>query len=374
MHRKTIILFHVLFWLFDFLQDAALGFQYYFFYDQQFTLHSLGKTLAVDFIRTLLMVGIFYSNAIVLVPRFFEKGKYGLYVVGVLVLIFAFSPGYYLFEQVLLTSFNWSTYGRDITFAFIFQNLLVGSWTYLLLGIASRYVIVWFETQEEKKALEQAKVTAELAFLRSQINPHFLFNTINDIYALTYQKSDMAPDALLKLSGLLRYMLRESEQQRVLLVKEVDYLKDVVALQKIGLKGNAYIQLEAEGSVTSKFIAPLMLISFVENAFKHGVCTDPANPISINLKVMGNALHFSIFNRKNEDQKDRTGGIGLANVQRRLELLYREKYTLEITEDEHTFLVELSLQLDEFSRNSATKPATAKPEPAAQYKKTYSKR
>lgn len=360
MNQKKIILFHVLFWLLDFLQDAVYGFQYYFFYDQQFTLLSLYKTLAVDLIRTLFMMGIFYSNSNLLVPRFLEKSRYGLYLLSVLGLILAFTPGYYLFEYVLQTYFSWSTFGREITFAFMFQNLLVGSWTYLFLSIASRYVSVWFKTQDEKKQLEQAKLIAELAFLRSQINPHFLFNTINDIYALTYQKSDLAPDALLKLSGLLRYMLRESEQQQVALTKEVEYLQDVVELQKVGLKGKACINFVATGSIAGSQIAPLMLISFVENAFKHGVCTDQEHPVSIELLVEEQTLYFTVFNKKNKDQKDKTGGIGLANVCRRLELLYPEKHTLDITEDEQTYLVELSLQLGK-TITGAAKPASIKP-------------
>ncbi|MEJ8803655.1 sensor histidine kinase [Pontibacter sp. H249] len=359
MHKKKIILFHVLFWFFDFFKDAVYGFQYYYFYESQYTLESLYKTTAIDFMRTLLTAALFYANASVLVPRLFSKGKYVLYVISVLALVVAFTPVHYLLETILLKYFSWSTYGREITMIWIFQSVLRGSIMYILLGIAYGYVVDYFKTQEEKKQLEQAKLTTELAFLRSQINPHFLFNTINDIYSLTYQKSDLAPDALLKLSGLLRYMLRESEQQQVLLKKEVDYLQDVVELQRIGLKGNAFIDLTAEGSIEGKLIAPLMLISFVENAFKHGVCTDPVDPVSIGLRVEEHTLYFTVFNKKNKDQKDKTGGIGLTNVRRRLELLYPEKYTLDITEDEQTYLVELSLQLGK-TITGAAKPTSIK--------------
>ncbi|RAU81571.1 sensor histidine kinase [Pontibacter arcticus] len=356
MHKKKIILFHVLFWFFDFFKDVVYGFQYYYFYESQYTLGALAKTTAIDFVRTLLMAAIFYANASLLVPRLFGKGKYGLYAVSVLLLVALFTPVHYLLETVLINYFNWATYGREITMIWIFQSVLNASVTYLMLGIAYGYVVNYFKTQEEKKKLEQAKLTTELAFLRSQINPHFLFNTINDIYALTYQKSELAPEALLKLSGLLRYMLRESEQKQVLLTKEADYLQDVVDLQKIGLKGNAFIEFEQEGSINGKLIAPLMLIAFVENAFKHGVCTDPDNPIEMHLRVENDTLYFTVFNQKNKDQKDKTGGIGLTNVRRRLELLYPEKYNLTITEEEHTFKVALTLQLAGKSINPDHKP------------------
>jgi two-component system, LytTR family, sensor kinase len=346
MHKNKIILFHFLFWFINFFKDVVYGFQYYYFYESQYTLESLYKTTAIDLVRTLLTVALFYANASFLVPRLFGKGKYVLYAGSVLLLVGVFTPVHYLLETILLKYFSWSTYGREITMIWIYQSVLRASLMYIMLGIAYGYVVNYFKTQQEKKALEQAKLTTELAFLRSQINPHFLFNTINDIYSLTYQKSDLAPDALLKLSGLLRYMLRESEQQQVLLTKEADYIKDVVELQKIGLKGNAFIYFSTEGTIEGKQIAPLMLISFVENAFKHGVCTDPENPVTIALRAAGDNLHFTVFNIKNKDQKDRTGGIGLTNVRRRLELLYPGKHTLDISEEEHTFLVELSLQLN----------------------------
>lgn len=367
MNKKHIILFHCLFWFFDFFKDTVYGFQYYYFYDAQYTLASLYKTTAVDFVRTLLMAALFYANALVLVPRFFGKARYGLYALSVLALLVAFTPVHYLFEVILLKYFNWATYGREITMVWIFQSVLRGSVMYLMLGIAYGYVMEYFKTQEEKKELEKAKLATELAFLKSQINPHFLFNTINDIYSLTYQKSDLAPDALLKLSGLLRYMLRESEQELVPLSKEADYLQDVVELQQIGLKGNACIEYNCEGSIADKQIVPLLLISFVENAFKHGILTDPDYPIRIHLVVEDDRLLFTVFNRKNSDQKDRTGGIGLTNVRRRLELLYPDRYSLEIAEDAQTYTVELSLQLDTPIPDSKTKLSKAKALPAEAY-------
>ena len=357
MDRKRILLFHCLFWFLDTAKDITYGFQYYAFGELQYTWYSLYKISAVEVARTLLTAAIFYANAQLLVPRFFGERRYGQYAASVLVLFLLATPVYYLFEVVLLQYFGWSTYDEQLSFAFLFQGLIKTSIMYILLGIAYRYVLAWHNGQAEKKELEKASLTTELAFLRSQINPHFLFNTINDIYALTYQKSDLAPHALLKLSSLLRYMLRESEQELVPLSKELEYLQDVVELHRIGLKGRAYIELEQLGSAENHRIAPLLLIAFVENAFKHGISTNPEKPIQIRAQQQENQFLFTVFNHKNTDQKDRTGGIGLPNVRRRLELLYPQRHTLQITDGKNTFLVELTLHLAPLAPPKATPEA-----------------
>ncbi|WP_192822369.1 sensor histidine kinase [Rufibacter sp. LB8] len=364
MDKKRILLFHCLFWFIDTVKDIIFGFQYYNFGEMQYTWYAFYKIAAVEIARTLLTASLFYLNAQLLVPRLFEKQRFGVYVAGVFGLWLAFTPVYYVFEVSLMRYFGWASYDEQVSFVFLFQSLVTSTLMYILLGIAYRYILDWFKAQEEKKELEKARMGTELAFLRSQINPHFLFNTINDIYALTYQKSDLAPDALLKLSGLLRYMLRESEQTLVPLSKELEYLQDVVELQRIGLKGHAYIDFSQEGDIDQYQIAPLLLIAFVENAFKHGICTNPARPIQIHAELAENQLHFSVFNHKNTDQKDHTGGIGLPNVKRRLELLYPQRHTLTIQDEKESFFATLTLQLDSASL-SLKKPApTRQTEPA----------
>ena len=203
----------------------------------------------------------------------------------------------------------------------------------------------WYKTRQLQQELQKEKSTAELAFLRSQLNPHFLFNTLNDIYSLTYQKSEQAPEAVLKLSELLRYMLREGTEDFMPLAQEIQYLETLIKLQLISAKGKAYIRMNADGALGEYHVASLLFVSFVENAFKHGVLNDPSNPISIKVATGGGNISFSVTNKKNQDQKDKTGGIGLNNVRRRLELMYPDdRHRLEIVDDEEHYNVNLLLK------------------------------
>ncbi len=223
------------------------------------------------------------------------------------------------------------------------------------LGILFKLIEDWFRLQQERRELVGEKTTAELAFLKSQINPHFLFNTLNNIYALAYAKSDAAPGAILKLSELMRYMLYEStgngsptagnnDTHKVTLSKEVQYLRNLVDLEGLRVP-NAQVQFEVEGNTDLYRIEPMLLISFVENAFKHGDLTDPNHPLVIHLSVRQGKLLADVLNKKSERQKDTTGGIGLPNVRRRLDLLYPNRYTLRIEETEQTYGCRLEISL-----------------------------
>ncbi len=203
----------------------------------------------------------------------------------------------------------------------------------------------WYLDQQKRQELVKEQAAAELTFLRSQINPHFLFNSINDIYALTYQKSEQAPEALLKLSEILRYMLRESNDELMLLQSEIHYLENVIQLQRISAKGEANIDFRVNGRIGDERIPPLLFICFVENAFKHGALNDAGHPISIALDVLNNELLFRVTNKKIGGQKDHIGGIGLQNVRRRLALLYPRKHQLNIDDRQDTYTVNLSLHL-----------------------------
>ncbi|RZK50543.1 MAG: hypothetical protein EOO87_19235 [Pedobacter sp.] len=215
----------------------------------------------------------------------------------------------------------------------------------IFLGLLLSYLMDWRTMSVQKEIVEKEQFKTELAFLKSQINPHYLFNTINDIYALTQQQSPEAPNALLKLSELLRYMLRESDDQFVPLAKEILYLENVIELQKIGQKGSSYVNFEVVGEISQLKIAPLILINFVENAFKHGIFNDKNNPITLLIIVEKDELNFQAINSINHVKKDKTGGIGLVNVKRRLSLIYDEKHSLAINELDNEFIVNLKLNL-----------------------------
>lgn len=202
-----------------------------------------------------------------------------------------------------------------------------------------------FKKFKEKELKLQAR-NAELSFLKSQINPHFLFNNLNTIYTLVYQHSSNALPAISKLSDLLRYMLYQKDES-VPLLKEIEYLHNFIDLQLMRYdyipEKEIYIQAGIDPSLK---IIPLSLIPFVENAFKHGNLKDPHHPLTISLEVNRDMLIFKVGNQKSTNKKDATGGIGLENIKKRLELLNPEKYNLLIDETSTHFYIELKLVIN----------------------------
>jgi sensor histidine kinase YesM len=192
----------------------------------------------------------------------------------------------------------------------------------------------WYKNQQIKTELENKNKTSELALLRSQLNPHFLFNTLNNIDSLIMSNPGKASDAIIKLSDILRFMLYDTSTDVVPLEKEISYLKSYIALQQIRMKDPGFVEVEIAGNCTGKTIAPMLFIPFVENAFKHGRKNVASPGIQIRLECRDDSLHFEVTNHtgpSSQINKDRTAGIGLSNTRRRLELLYpgRHKMTFE---------------------------------------------
>ncbi|MBN2638498.1 MAG: histidine kinase [Bacteroidales bacterium] len=224
-----------------------------------------------------------------------------------------------------------------------------GTAVFVLLGFLISTVLYetkeWYQQEKVRKEIEKQKLVSELSFLKSQVNPHFLFNSLNGIYALAIKKSDKTPDAVLQLSDLLRHMLYDADEDKVLLSKEVDYLKNYIQLQKLRLPANADITFETTNLTSDFEIEPLLFIPFVENAFKHGVDAH-GSEIKINLVVADNQLHFSVLNRVSEAKsKDKASGIGLSNVKKRLDLHYGGRYSLNYGAEKGYFRVDLKLNL-----------------------------
>lgn len=203
----------------------------------------------------------------------------------------------------------------------------------------------WFNNEKVRTKLENEKLIAELAFLKSQINPHFLFNSLNNIYSLAYQKAEKTPEAILKLSEIMRYMLYDSNVDKVPLSDEIRYLENYIELQKLRFKDKIHVKFEIIGNPEGYHITPLVLISFVENAFKHGITTDSNHPILILFNIDPDKLFFQVTNKKSSLNKDETGGIGLKNVQRRLDLIYKDQYRLHIENKREVYNCELYLIL-----------------------------
>ncbi len=283
----------------------------------------------------------FYTAYAWIGPFLIPHLRYGRASIGLLLTLTATVTTRYLVEYHLLKPLlHFDNYfGHTPPITWYCYNCILVSDQYMILGLL---LSIWMHTVR----INQERVQAELAFLKSQLNPHFLFNTINDIYALTYQKSDEAPEALLKLSGILRYTLYEGTPDKAPLQKELDYLRDYLDLQRLGAKQQLYLDYSVEGDVAGVQIAPLLLIPFAENMVKHGVLDDPASPAHLRLCIENGHFKLDAVNAVRQQQKDQMGGIGLQNVQRRLELLYPRRHVFTVTEDKGLFHCSVNIQLN----------------------------
>ena len=343
MSKRVLLSLHLGYWVLVLVQQLleALGTEVLGTQTDWFLFFSI--VVPVYFLQICCTALFFYANYLVLIPHVLKKRNLPIYILALLGCTLMFTPLYYLMEQIVYPAIGWQTYTQNLDFIFAFIVTLSANFVNIFLGLLLSYLMDWHSLRAEKELIEKEKLKTELAFLKSQVNPHYLFNTINDIYALTQQQSEEATEALLKLSELLRYMLRESDDHYVLLSSEIQYLENVIALQKIGQRGRAYINFEVEGSIGQQKIAPLILINFIENAFKHGVFNDPTNPIQILISVDEKTLKLHLRNAINTAKKDKTGGIGLTNVSRRLALLYPNRHKLLIDHQQDFFSVDLKI-------------------------------
>jgi sensor histidine kinase YesM len=201
----------------------------------------------------------------------------------------------------------------------------------LVIGTSITVIQKWQKDKQEREDLEKDKVSSELSFLKAQINPHFFFNTLNNIYALTKVDADEAGKAIHQLSRMMRYLLYETQQGQTMLSQEIAFVKDYIGLMQLRLTDAVKVDFEAPDNLTDRPMAPMLLLPFVENAFKHGVSTTHESHINIVILQRGNLLDFMIKNSIMKDKSislDTNSGIGLVNTRRRLDLLYPGKYTL----------------------------------------------
>lgn len=215
----------------------------------------------------------------------------------------------------------------------------------LIIGGMLRLAYSFLKSENKKKSLENATLNAEVDLLKAQINPHFLFNTLNSIYSLANVKSDKTDEAILKLSGLLRYALYETSEGKVQLQQDIDYINNYIDLQRLRLSNKVTVSYTVTGNADNKMIAPMLLITFIENAFKHGVSYMQQCLIRINIQIFDETLTLEVVNPIVENNSFVSGGIGLKNVQRRLELLYPDQHQLHITQDIQQFSVSLKISI-----------------------------
>jgi LytS/YehU family sensor histidine kinase len=220
----------------------------------------------------------------------------------------------------------------------------------LIIAISTiiRTLSEFYNNQQNKLIAETHRTNTELIYLRKQTNPHFLFNSLNSIYSLAHKKSDLVPDAIVTLSELMRYMLYETDNKFVQLEKEINYIQNYIELQKLRLNNIENISINIHGETKNKYIEPLLLISFIENAFKYGTDYKGAAYVKIKITIEDNILDFWVENKVENHSKDpENSGIGLTNIESRLALLYPNAHELKIIQNKLFYKVSLILKLDE---------------------------
>ncbi|KQM72583.1 hypothetical protein ASE74_22810 [Pedobacter sp. Leaf216] len=335
MKTIKIISIHILCWV------LVLGYFYGGYLIDGITFNKSAFSISMNFIQLI----EFYICYLWVYPRFLKKNKVPQLIGGIILTIGVFIALRYLIEEVLyLKWFGFHNYDdRTTAWAYISDNIY-WSLGFIVTPAAAYGIEQSFKSEQVNRKLKEEVVKAELSFLKSQINPHFLYNTLNYVYSLAIPVSDKLANAVLRLSDLMRYTLNDSPDGKVSLDKEVEYLESYVALFRMRFEPKFYVDFITEG-ITDQKIASLILIPFVENAFKHGVVNDETQPVRIKLKVQNKRLSFEVSNKISHAQKDHSSGVGMVNIHRRLDLIYPDKHELLISNNGNTYKSTLILNL-----------------------------
>ncbi|RPD42197.1 sensor histidine kinase [Chitinophaga barathri] len=294
-----------------------------------------------------------YVNLYYLIPKYLEKSRFAAYISLLLLTVTGASAmivtGYYLAPFVTGKTMN-EIFGHNNCLFFFFSNALPSTLASMTLAMSIKLTKNWIQANRRRQLLEKENLETELNFLKNQINPHFLFNTINSIFFLIHKNPDRASDSLAKFSELLRYQLYECNDKQIPLSKEIDHLENCIELEKLRLNENVAVSLSIEPPFAEHLsIAPFILMTFVENAFKHvSRHTGEANWINIRLHLRGQHLDFTVGNSTDHaamPQMGAHGGIGLKNVQRRLDLIYPGRYSLNVRSGASAYEANLQLEL-----------------------------
>jgi sensor histidine kinase YesM len=292
------------------------------------------------------------------VPRFLIKEKYfsflliyfGWLIIGMLI---NFGIRYFILFPLRVPPQMLAKFRSDNSQIFRMAGFLVMNMM-AMFALPINVFKQWVIKQEMASRLEKEKINAELQLLKAQLHPHFLFNTLNNLYLLVYEKSDKAPKMLMRLSGLLNYVLYECKADEVLLSKEISVMKDYVALEQERYGERLDMSSNFSGNIDDRMITPMLFQPFIENAFKHGTSEQLGKVwISIDLSVKNNQLVFKLINScEKNDNNNSSNGIGINNVRKRLELLYPSKYKLQYGMEEDVYVVSLSIELKPLLREN----------------------
>ncbi len=345
LNKRNYVIGHTVFWL------LSIAFFCLIFYmnSNTFSFAQVAKSL----ITNIGFAASVYVNLYVLIPRFLKQKSYIFYVFWLIVLLSASAllvqlVIVYPLRNILQVSDQFSRFNTNTHSAFFFATLVY-------VGISSflKFIKDWIAMQDlnyKLAKIEKQKLEAELTTLKGQLNPHFLFNSLNNIYSLALINSEKVPDLILKLSDLMRHIIYESRENYISLQKEIEFVDNFLALQKIRVSEKTRITYKKEGDVPDAKIAPLLFEPFIDNAFKHGI---PGNETQDFIEIhfdfsKGNKLVFTIRNNFSDAEKwdKKHSGIGMQNVKQRLAHLYkRNEYKLEVSKSEDIFNVRLELNM-----------------------------
>jgi histidine kinase len=330
-------LHHVLFW-------ALLFGAWYFFRYQDFPSHSLAAKLTL--LKVADLAFMVYVTNYLLIPQLLYKKRYFIFAVTFFILVFGSSAGKLWLEgQISGDPQLFSLFGGDFKER-VYDNV-IPHFLLVSTGASFKLLLDYAKAQRRLGEMAKEKAEAELNFLKSQINPHFLFNSLNSVYFLIDRDNESARQALHKFSDMLRYQLYECNDDKISIEKEISFLKDYLDLQQLRKDENYSVEFHASPGVKGFSIEPLLLMSFVENAFKHiSHNSHKINFVKLDLNRQNGVFQFSVQNSKEQAVTENTrSGIGLNNVKRRLELLYPGKHELKIADSAELFTVDLKLKI-----------------------------
>jgi two-component system, LytTR family, sensor histidine kinase AlgZ len=335
-HRNRLIFLHASFWAvyISFIIYARSSFQP----ADDINWPRVLTTSAMHIIPAMLFC---YLNYFYFIPQYLSRKRVTVFVILFIVGLVVFVYSRIFLERYFIDGFT----GKE---EYLYRTRFIVSTFFSYLSIALfvsllRFAVEWMDLQNTRKEIEKEKLTAELNFLKAQVNPHFLFNTLNNLYYLAYSKSDNTTEVIEKLSAMMRYMIYDSNTPQVQLNKEIDYMQNYISLEKLRLNDKVKINFTIDGDTDAVRIVPLVLITFLENAFKHGA-SNSGSWVEAELHCTQNQLRFTVANNKStRPSTEEKSGIGLQNVKRRLELSYPGHYALTIQDNATEYQVQLTL-------------------------------
>jgi len=333
--KKNVVFHHVIFWLvytgiFTFVEGG---------YSNRFSVAFYIELVFLPF-----RLFVIYFNFFILLKLLLRK-QYLRYIIYTLITIVIASilhriTVYNWVNEILYPDWNQGSFWQLYKFV---QSAMIITTPFVFL-MSLTIVSKWVSTERKAENLEREKLQAELSYLRSQINPHFFFNTLNNLYGLALRKADSTPEVVLKLSELMSYIIYEADKDSVVLAKEIEQIERYIALEQIRYDNRFEVAMHVEGDVDHFKIPPLILLPFVENSFKHGVNkTSKDGWVAINIDVTETTFHFQIKNKvfSNNPEKNGNNGLGIANVKKRLMLLFEDDHTLKYEKADDVFTVDL---------------------------------